>query len=318
MKVLFVNRFNDYWEKKYLELKNDFTHCEFVHLTDSSLRIKYLSDADVVVSGRLSEEEIKAARKLKIIFVPFTGLNTFPVEKIKQRGIIISNTHANAPYVAERAVAMALSMLGRVGEFHEELKHGHWKRLLDENNMWTSIYRMNCGIVGYGNIGRNIAKILKIFECSVLGFRRSNVSCMYAEITNDLEKLVSESVLIFVCLPETDSTKDLISKDLLMKMYGKYLVNVGRGSTVNEEALYLSLKQGILKGAAIDVWYKYPRKHDDDMMPSEFPFWELNNVLLSPHKSSHTEQAIKAMIDDTCENIRTYLTTGKPKSIAIF
>jgi lactate dehydrogenase-like 2-hydroxyacid dehydrogenase len=97
-----------------------------------------------------------------------------------------------------------------------------------------------------------------------------------------------------------------------MKMTGKYLINIGRGDTVDEEGLYDSLKQGILAGAALDVWFNYPGIKGGQVLPANKPFWELPNVVLSPHKSSHVEEAIKAMIDDTFENIRSYLKTGIP------
>ena len=98
-------------------------------------------------------------------------------------------------------------------------------------------------------------------------------------------------------------------------MKGKYLVNVGRGETVNEEALYNALKDGTLSGAAIDVWYNYPGKKAEPVFPSHTPIYELPNVVLSPHKSSHTVEAINAMIDDTFENIRQYILTGKPGNV---
>jgi phosphoglycerate dehydrogenase-like enzyme len=98
-------------------------------------------------------------------------------------------------------------------------------------------------------------------------------------------------------------------------MKGKYLINVGRGDTVNEEGLYNALKDGTLAGAALDVWYNYPGKKEEPVFPANLPIYELPNVLLSPHKSSHTIEAINAMIDDTFENVRSYLLTGKPGNV---
>ena len=102
-----------------------------------------------------------------------------------------------------------------------------------------------------------------------------------------------------------------------MNMKGKFLINVGRGKTVNEDGLYESLKNGILAGAALDVWFNYPGKSDEPVLPANKPFWELPNVVFSPHKSSSVEEAVKAMTDDTFENVRLYIKTGKPGNIVI-
>jgi phosphoglycerate dehydrogenase-like enzyme len=266
-------------------------------------------------------KEIEQAGNLKVIFIPFTGLNTFPVEIIKKKNIIISNTHANAPYVAERAVTLALSLLGRVVEFHNDLKLGKWNRSIEDNDMWTTLQNKTCGIIGYGNIGINIAKFLKAFKCNVIGFKKHTDNFkddIADEITGDLSYVLNKSDIIFVCLPSANETKGLLGVELLMKMKGKYLINSGRSDTVDEEGLYNSLTSGVLAGAALDVWYNYPGKKVEPVFPANKPFWELPNVILSPHKSSHTTQAVKAMIDDTIENIRSYIITGIPDKIARF
>jgi lactate dehydrogenase-like 2-hydroxyacid dehydrogenase len=321
MNILFLNKFNDYWKDKSLKLKEEFPQIEFTATYNPDERLDALKKADAVVSGRLTEDEIQQAERLKVIFVPFTGLNTFPLELIKRKNIIISNTHVNAKYVAERAVALALSLLGRVVEFHNDLKQGKWNRSIEGEDMWTSIQNKTCAIVGLGNIGLEIAKFLKGFNCRVIGVKKNPVDKLpenVDQITYNIESAIMKSEIIFLSLPSTDKTKGLINKELLMSMNGKYIINVGRGETVDEESLYESLKNGILKGAALDVWYNYPGKKTEPVFPANKPFWELPNVVLSPHKSSHTADAINAMIDDTVENIRSYIISGTPKSVADF
>lgn len=321
MNILFLNKFNGYWKEKYLGLKKEFPDVEFTATFNPDERPDALKKADAVVTGRLLEKEIEQAAKLKVIFVPFTGLNTFPLEIIRKKNIIISNTHANARYVAERAVTLALSLLGRVVEFHNDLKQGKWNRSIEDDDMWTTMQNRTCGIIGFGNIGINIAKFLKAFDCNVIGFKKytDNSNTDNAdEITGDLSYVLNKSDIVFVCLPSSGETKGLLSAELLMKMKGKYLINTGRGDTVDEVGLYNSLKNRILAGAALDVWYNYPGKKEEPVFPANKPFWELPNVILSPHKSSHTTPAVNAMIDDTVENIRLYILTGKPGNIARF
>ena len=104
----------------------------------------------------------------------------------------------------------------------------------------------------------------------------------------------------------------MFSAEVLAGLKGKFLVNVGRGGIVDEEGLYRALKNGILKGAGIDVWYGYPKKGEDQRNPSKYPIHELPNVVLSPHVAGFTPRAATLNIEQTIDNIRAYLKTGKP------
>lgn len=314
-KVVFLSKTENEWHNILTQLKYEFPEITFLTLDDDQ-RSELIKDANAIVCGKLTEDEIGSAEKLKVIFVPFTGLNNFPLEKIKRNKIIISNTHANAPYVAEHAVALALSLLGNIIPNHYGLSKGKWSRD-KENSLWISLRNKPVGILGFGNIGENIAKLLLPFGCRIYGFKK-NPGGVYptgCEVSADINYVVENSGIIFVCLPLNPETKHIINADILFKMKGKYLINVGRGETISEEALYNALKNGILKGAALDVWFNYPKNKPEPVYPGNFPFWELPNVLLSPHKSSQTEDSIEAMIKDTYENIRSYLVNGIPKQI---
>jgi phosphoglycerate dehydrogenase-like enzyme len=314
MNILFLNKFNDYWKEKFLALKKEFSGVNFIATFDPRQRPIELKKADAVITGRLLREEIENSPNLKVIFVPFTGLNAFPLELIKSNGIMLSNTHANARYVAEHAVALAFGLLGRIAEFHNDLKRGYWHRSIENEDMWNTIQGKTTGIIGFGNIGSYIARFLKPFGCRIIGFKKSipHGKPEYVdELSANLEYTINKSHVVFVSLPLNSGTKDILNADILKSMKGKYLINVGRGDTVNEEGLYNALKDGTLAGAALDVWYNYPGKKEEPVFPANHPFWELPNVLLSPHKSSHTIEAINAMIDDTYENIRSYILTGK-------
>ena len=321
LKIIFLNHLDGYWKEKFASLKFGFPQAEITEITDPETRAAELKTADAAVTGRLSEEEITGAENLKVIFVPFTGTNNFPAEIIRKRKIIISNTHANAAYVAERAVSLALALLGRVTEFHDDLKLGKWSRTHEADDLWISMRGKRAAIIGYGHIGSYIAKYLKPYDCKITGYKRNIKSVIDINpdvlLSDDLKFTIENNDVIFVTLPASDETKGLINSEILLNMKGKFIINVGRGATIDEEALYKSLKDGILAGAALDVWYKYPKKGEETVLPANFPFWELPNVVFSPHKASHTLQAVKAMIDDTAENIRSFIITGKPKETVI-
>ena len=318
--VVFLNKLSSYWDKGLNELIHEFPSVSFIRNSNPEDRPSLLKTADAVITGRLTNEELITAENLKIVFVPFTGLNSFPLEQLKERNIHISNTHANARFVAEKAVTLILALLGRVIEYHNELKKGYWFRSPDDSETWTSIQGKTCGILGYGSIGKNIAKFLKAYDCKTIGFKKhihkDITKYKYAdEVSSDMDKVISGSDIVFVCLPLNNETRGLISGDILSKMQGKYIVNIARGDIINEDALYTALKDGTLAGAALDVWYNYPRNKPEPVFPSNKPIYELPNVVISPHVASDTREAIDAMIDDTIENIRTYLKTGTPLNL---
>ena len=312
MKLLFLSKLSDDWEAPLTRLKGEFPEVVFKINDNPEERIKELQSSDAVIAGRLTADEIESAGKLKAIIVPFTGLNNFPLDVINKKNIKLYNTHANAPYVAEHAVAMALALLGRVNEFHKDLEKGKWNRTKESEDMWNSIRNKKIGILGYGHIGKYIAKYLKVYDCYVISLKRNVVAKddFADEITNSLDEVISKSNVLFNVLPLNPETKHIINAEKIAKMKEKYIITVGRGETILEEALYNGLKDGILAGAAIDVWYKYPGKNTEPVMPANYPFWELPNVVMSPHKSSHTAEAVNAMIEDTCNNIRNFIISN--------
>lgn len=316
--IIFLNKLNDYWDKKIDELKEEFPDVKFIPAREDEGRDKYLPLASGIVASKLTTEDLNKASSLKILFIPFTGINFFPTEELKNRNIMVSNSHGNSRVVAERAVALALALLGRIVEFHNDLKQGYWHRGEGASGQWTSIQGRPCGILGVGHVGRHIAKLLKTFDCRVVGFKKHRVEepPQYVdEITNDLLEAIDKSEVIFICLPETKETEGIIDKEILSRMRGKYLVNVGRARIVKEEALYRALKEGVLSGAGLDVWYKYPKGKEESTYPSNYPFHELPNVVITPHNAGNNKEARELNIDGTIENIQTYLKTGKPLNL---
>ncbi len=318
MNILFFHSLNDYWLKKLPSLENEFPSVQFVKEINPDDMLSYLKDADAVVCGRLTTEQIDNAPNLKAIFIPFTGVDSFPMEYIRSKNIPVSNTHANAGYVAEKAVSLALALLGRIVEFDNDLRNGVWNLRLNPTFYWTTIQGKTCAVLGYGKIGQSIAKFLKPYNCRIIAYKKHiNSIIPYADdITDNLQYAIEKSDIIFLSLPLTEHTKNIISKEVLADMEGKYLINIGRGDLIDEEGLYLALKNGILRGAAIDVWYNYPSSlKPEPVFPSKYPFHNLKNVVISPHKSGFTKQSIEGMIDDTIENIRFFLKTGVPSNI---
>ena len=270
---------------------------------------------DVMVALALPRTAYLVPASLKAIFQPLTGVNHLPLAELAERGVRVFNAHANAPDVAERALAMTLAFYGRIIEYHNDLKasvwHGLWVRGGNEDN-WDSIRGKTCAILGTGAIGVQLAKLLKAFSCTVYGWRRRpglGVPEGFDAIMPDLSGAIDTSEIVFLALPATAATEGIISREILATMRGKFLVNVGRGSLVDEEGLYMALRDGILRGAAIDTWYHYPREGRVGP-PSRFPIQDLPNVILSPHVGGSTNQSRENTADRTVGNVAEYLRTG--------
>lgn len=301
------------WARHLEQLQKEFPEHAFLSgLTDHSPEAASL---DVILAGRLEHATYLASPTLSAIFQPFTGINHLPLAELAKRGVRVFNVHANAFDVAERALAMTLAFYGRLIEFHNDLKqdiwHGFWVRAGAEDN-WDSLYGRTCAILGTGAIGVELAKLLKAFSCTVYGWRRHidrGVPEGFDRVLPDLEETISKAEIIFIALPATPLTDGLLSREMLLSMDNKFLVNIGRGSIVDEAGLYEALEKKILKGAAIDTWYTYPQAGKVGA-PSRFPINKLPQVVLSPHVGGSTNQATVKAVDVTITNLRNYLKTG--------
>ncbi|GAB6190153.1 NAD(P)-dependent oxidoreductase [Marinitoga arctica] len=320
MKFLFMHKLNSYWEKKLEELKKEFKDIEVIFPTDNKIEEK-LKDVDGIIGGFIKEKELELAKNLKIIFVPFAGVEQLPHEKLKKRKIIVSNAHGNGKYVAERAISLALALLGKIVTFHNDLKKGIWHGFAVGESIfdsWTSIQNKKVGILGFGAIGKSIATYLKSFNTTNYILKHNKIEFLPKNVDKvyyDVDEILRDSEIIFLTLPLTEKTYEIISEERLLKMKDKYLINVGRGKLISEEGLYKSLKNGILKGVALDVWFNYPTAENKNIMPSNYPIWEFDNVVLSPHVGGYSYHATTAGIDYTIESIKKYLKEGVPLSI---
>ncbi len=317
MKVVFMNRLEESWQSEIEKLKREFPDSNFITFKDVKSTRDEMQSADVAVTGHISPEEIEKAENLKAIIVPWAGVNMLPWKEINEKKIKVANTHANASIVAERAIALCLAMTGKVVLYHNDLSRGIWHGFSGGNmtdDLWTSIRGKTCGIIGLGSIGLEMAKLLKGFDCKIVGFKKHPMKApaeKVDEVTNDLEEVISKSEFIFVALPLTEETENLIDWDVLSRMKGKFLINISRGTIVSQKDLYNALKEGILAGAAIDVWYDYPLANDRVTLPSSYPIHDFPNVVLSPHVSGLTVESLRGMVADTLDNVRDFLKNGE-------
>lgn len=288
------------WEPYIGRLKEA---AEVLLLYDGELKDVY-NGVDILITTNADIGILDKFPELRAIFAFKTGLDNMPLEELENRGIYIRGSHANSSVIAEHAVALSLALLHRIPELHGDLKNGLWNR-----SRWRSLSELNVGILGYGHIGRSIREKLKGFGCQVLGYNRSRSYAEDIELAGSVGELIERSDIIYLCLPKTAETAGMLDRSLLEGMKGKYLINVGRAEVCREEALYALLKDGTIAGYASDVWYREADKKDPckAVMPSEYPFWQLDNVVMSPHCATHEANAHEAYISDTVNACIKYI-----------
>ncbi|AMW32528.1 Phosphoglycerate dehydrogenase [Fervidobacterium changbaicum] len=319
MTVLFLTKMIDYFVERVNDLKKEFPNDLFVIAKDREDAQRYIGEADVVVAGGLSPEQVINARNLKFVLVPWAGVNGLPIDLLAERGVIVANNHGNGKIVAERALGLALALMGRIVEYHNDLSKGIWHGYESGSkpeDFWFSLQGKRVTILGLGTIGRHLAKLLSGFECEIMGFKKTVEPVDGVNyVTNNLEEAINFGKIIFIALPLTKETYHLINKELILQMQGKFLINVGRGQIIEEEALYYGLKNGILAGAAVDTWYLYPDADHSVQLPSRYPIHTFKNVVISPHVGGFTIEGQIGRIDETIENLRRILAGGMPKNI---
>jgi phosphoglycerate dehydrogenase-like enzyme len=309
-------KLNDAWKQEIERLRADFPEVAFVESREGTDGGDAVTDADVIVGGKLNREVVDRAAELKLIIVPFAGISHLPLDLVVNRGIRVANCHGNARYVAERTAAMILAFYGKIIEYHNDLRENRWHGFwvgqgLDDT--WESVEGKTAAILGAGHIGHYLARFLTSFDVRVVGYKRRRVDTLppyYEEMYYDLDEAVQAAEIVIIALPATAETNGLFDSKRLQTMEGKLLVNIGRGSIVEEKALYDALAAGTLRGACIDTWYRYPGGGTEGA-PSAYPVQTLSNVVLSPHAAGFTWQSVRNNLSEAMENLRRYLTTGE-------
>jgi len=318
MIFLFANRIDPYWENEIGKLRSEFPDHDFVMHNDSEEGRTFVKTADGIVIGALELGHLANAENLKILFVPWTGLDRLPLKRLHEKKCIVANTHGNANAVAERAFSLCLSLLGKIPTYDHDLRNGTWHGFSvnsPENDKWTSLQDKTVGIVGFGVIGQRIAELLTPFHCKIIALKKNiqvgkkSSPVLYAK---SIDEIIEKSEILFLLLPLTDETRSIINLKRLQKMKGKFLINMGRGDLIAEKDLFESVQNNFLKGLAMDVWYQYPTKDNKTVFPSKYPFQNLQNVVLSPHVGGFCYDGHHEMMLETIENIRSYITYGKP------
>ncbi len=286
--------------------KNDLNYFQITEFSNNSL-IKKLADVDGIVirTAKLSKEVLSHCSNLKIVARHGVGYDNIDIEYLNKKNIALGITGtSNAVSVAEHVMTMFLYLAKKISLSDSITRQGNFN---ERNNMedFIELYKKNILIFGFGRIGQELAKRCIGFDSSVYVYdpyvndkEIKEKNCI--PINNKNEGL-KKADFISVHLPLNNETENFISfKELKILKQSTILVNTARGGIINEEALYLSLKNNNIMGAGLDVYSEEPPQKNH-------PLFLLDNVVLSPHNAALTLECRKRMSIESCENIIYYL-----------
>jgi D-3-phosphoglycerate dehydrogenase len=284
--------------------------------TDEEL-IELAGDVEVILATRLSPVVALAAPRLRLLQKTGAGVDDLPFDVLGE-GVWVANTSGSNPVpLAEGAVALVLALAKRIVQRHRGFRDGR------DGVRGVGLKGKKAGILGLGSIGVEVARRLKAFEMDLLAVKRhpdrgveEELGLQFLGGPGYLDRLLEESDFLVITVPLTPETRGMIGeRELRLMKPTSYLVNVARAAIVQEEPLYRALEEGWIAGAALDVWWR-PHWWDPLWVPeggdaSDYPFWELPNVICTPHNIGSTDARSDAGIRIMVENVQR-VREGRP------
>ena len=256
---------------------------------DEERLVQLVGDVEAIIvrsKPKVTRKVIKAAPKLKVIGRAGVGLDNIDLEAAKERGIkVVNSPGASSRSVAELAIALTFAVARKIAFADRKMREGVWAK---KQAMGIELEGKTIGVVGFGRIGYEVAKIAHALGMRVLLYdpypneeRAKEVGGTFAS----LEDLLRESDVVTLHVPLVESTYHLINEERLKLMKKTaILINAARGAVVDTDALVKALKEGWIAGAGLDVYEEEP-------LPKDHPLTELDNVVLTPHIGASTEEA---------------------------
>ena len=264
--------------------------------------------ADVLLGPFVTEKLLRAAPKLKLIQVPWTGMDTFNFAAVQNSEVPVCNTHSNADAVAEMALALTLDLTKKLSYHDRKMRRGNWNRDQQPLSLKSSMLRgSTVCILGLGSIGGRIAGLFKAFGATVYGTSDHRAADGIVDrVFPQAEALAAagDADLVVCALPLTPETRGRIDREFLAALKpGTLLVNVSRAAVIEEDALFAALQSGQIGGFAADVWWNAPKRGESESWPSTHnDFQNMENVVMSPHRAGFIEGSLPHL-DGAVENI---------------
>jgi glycerate dehydrogenase len=284
-------------------------NCLVFDRTPPELKIERAREADIILTSKckLDEKVLDSLPRLKYISMLATGYNNVDVIAAGKRGIPVSNIPAySTESVAQTTFALLLELATAVGVHDAAVKSGEWVKCPDHAFWKTSILELDgltLGIVGYGTIGRAVARIGSAFGMKIFAYAPrvpQDSGPVQAEFVS-LRELFSRADVVTLNCPQTPENEGFVNAGLLSVMKSSaFLINVARGGLVNEADLAMALRTGILAGAGLDVVAHEPMLADNPLLGAP-------NCIFTPHIAWASLAARKRLMNIVVQNIASFL-----------
>jgi len=297
---------------------NAYCDCEFLDqetISRSELFAKVGDIEGLLQVGHLIDEALLSkAPKLKVVSNVSVGYNNFDVGAMKTYGVLGTNTPGVLDdTVADLVFGLILSVARRISELDRYVKEGQWKSADLEELYGIDVHHKTLGIIGLGRIGQKIAKRAALgFDMNVIYYNRSrnkDAEVAYDATYKSMDAVLEESDFIVLMVPLTEETKNFIGLEAFQRMKKSAIfINASRGATVDEEALFKAVHNGMIKGAGLDVFREEP-------VSPQNPLLTHPRIVTIPHIGSATHATRELMAKLACENLVMALKGETPPSV---
>lgn len=290
-----------------------YTDEEFKSLEDLGYKVIFQNEKDLTLSNEIEDIDtmvcfdpfekidINLFPNLKWMQLLSAGINQVPIDKVLDKNIILTNNRGGYSIpIAEWTVLKILEMLKNSKEFYNKQKEKIWKM----DTSLLELYGKTIGFLGTGSIARETAKRLEPFGVNILGINTDGkrVEHFHKSFSiKEINNVVSQCDILVIATPYTEKTHHLVDETVLSSMKdGSYIVNIARGSIIDEKALIESLNSDKIKKAALDVFEVEP-------LPEDSPLWNMDNVYISSHNSWASEMNNKRRYEIAYTNMKKYI-----------
>jgi len=262
-------------------------------------------DAEILLSSFLEPDLLESAASLSWVQALSAGVDMLPVDRLRERNVLLTSAAgAHAQPLAEQVLGYMLAFERRLHEAVEMRRRGVWERFTGGELAGKTL-----GVVGLGAIGQRAAELASAVGMDVIGTKRDTaveipaVDRLYGP--GDLDAVLIEADYLLVSCPLTEETEGLLGREEIGAMQDDaVLMNVARGPVVDEAALVAALQQGVIRGAALDVFATEP-------LPAESTLWDLSNVILTPHNGGSSPHLPRRTAEIFVENYDAF-RAGEP------
>ena len=260
----------------------------------------FIEKTDILFTARISDELIGRAKNLKWIQTLSAGVDSIiNLPSLRKEVLLTSARGIHGPQMSEMAILLMLALNRNFPKVIRNQDQRVWER-------WHGklLYNKKVGILGVGTIGEEIARKCKVFGMTVFGIdlvKRKLILSTFFVALKELLQVTKEVDYFIIVAPSTPQTKKMIGTEALSSMKPTaFLINIGRGDIVDEEALIHALKTGKIAGAALDTFWKEP-------LPKDNPLWDMKNVIITPHVGGISDIYIEQLLPILEENLRRFL-----------